>query len=207
MENEINLLDTLSDKFSYPLPGNKAHLKMASVKTTNPSSVSEKYKKSAVLIVLYPDKDKKIHFLLIRRTIYEGAHSNQVALPGGKKDFDDHSLTDTAIRETYEEVGIRIAKSSILKELSPINIDISHYNIQPFVAFIDHKPNITLNPREVRETYSIPLEELLNDKNVKYGEVQQKPDIKSPYFHLNEQIVWGATAKILSELKFIITNK
>ncbi len=61
---------------------------------------------AAVLALFYPDKHNLTNFLLILRADYEGTHSSQISFPGGKFEKQDGNLQVTALRETYEEVGI-----------------------------------------------------------------------------------------------------
>ena len=63
-------------------------------------------KKAAVLALFYPDVNKETKFLLTLRANYKGTHASQISFPGGKFDVSDTDLKHTALRETFEEVGI-----------------------------------------------------------------------------------------------------
>ena len=93
-----------------PLPGIVAQKKMAPLfrlQEIMDKPLNEKEaKKAAVLILFYPDTNGITNFVLIERVVYSGVHSGQISFPGGKRDFDDKTFWDTALRETQEEVGV-----------------------------------------------------------------------------------------------------
>jgi len=81
----------------------------------------EKKLDSAVMIILYI-KNKELYTSIIKRSVYDGKHSGQMALPGGKYQESDKSLINTAIRETNEEIGVNIKESEILGNLTSLII-------------------------------------------------------------------------------------
>ncbi len=187
-----------------PLPGNLAHemmmpafRKIIDWPTTQPT-------KSAVIILMYQNNEQ-IFFPIIRRPWYNGHHSGEMALPGGKFDPTDNSLIDTALRECYEEVGVIIKPEQVIGTLSGIKIPITNMEVLPVVAISSQCLNFKINANEVAGLFSVSLNELLNPANKK---LEQQPFnnqmLNVPYYKLNEQKVWGATAMILSELEFII---
>ncbi len=159
-------------------------------------------KDAAVLILLYPDKQDKIHILLTKRARYNGAHSAQISFPGGKKDKNDNNLLQTALREAKEEVNIQPNQLTFIKELSKTYIPPSNFWVHPYVFITNQKPDFKLN-YEVEHLIEIPLTELLNDANLhtKNLSTSYMKNIDVPCFKFNNEIVWGATAMILSELK------
>jgi 8-oxo-dGTP pyrophosphatase MutT (NUDIX family) len=157
-----------------------------------------------VAFVLYQQLDRW-YFPLIKRTEYPGIHSGQISLPGGKKERGDLDLTETAIRETNEELGLNLSPDHAIGTLSELYIVASHFNILPVVAVLGGPPKIIPDPREVQEVVMIPLDQLLLPELRKERDLLVRGyDIRAPYYDLNNQVVWGATAMILSEFLTIV---
>ncbi|WP_299135944.1 NUDIX hydrolase [uncultured Tenacibaculum sp.] len=162
-------------------------------------------KKAAVLALFYPDKQNKTNFLLTQRASYNGAHSAQISFPGGKVDKIDINLQQTALRETYEEVGVNNKDITVIRQLSNTYIPPSNFLVTPFIGFCNQKP--TFNPNnEVATIIEVLAQDLLDDDNIVYTpmETSYMKNIEVPSFKLNNYIVWGATAMMLSEIKDLI---
>ena len=190
-----------------PLLGEVSQLKMVpAFRQEKLLKIKEQMKnarESAVLMLLYPDKNKKTKFVLILRKTYKGVHSNQVGFPGGQVEQQDTSLTKTALRETEEEIGIAASSIQILKELSSVYIPPSNFNVQPFIGFLTEIPNFITEEREVEEIIEVFLSDLLDDVNISEKKITTSyaKNTRVPAYKLNKKIVWGATAMILSEVK------
>lgn len=158
---------------------------------------------SAVIIVLF-NQNSTTYSILIKRSIYNGKHSGQIALPGGKFDDSDKSIRKTAIRELNEELGIDILEDKIIGELNTLYIPISNFKVFPFVAFID-EPEICINKNEVEECIIYPISDLLNPESVSEIEIKiQDDNLKAPAFKIKNHEVWGATSMILNDFKYRI---
>lgn len=162
-------------------------------------------KLSAVLILLFK-KDGVLHFVLTKRSNYDGIHSGQISFPGGKKEKADSSLEYTALRETYEEIGIPSLNIEVIGPLSELFIPPSNFHVTPFVGFLKSKPDFSPDPTEVASIIEVPVVKLLDENNlrIKHFEVSNHSSIEAPYFQLNDAEVWGATAMILSEFREIV---
>lgn len=162
-------------------------------------------KLSAVLILLFK-KDGVLHFVLTKRSNYDGIHSGQISFPGGKKEKADSSLEYTALRETYEEIGIPSLNIEVIGPLSELFIPPSNFHVTPFVGFLKSKPVFISDPTEVASIIEVPVVKLLDENNlrIKHFEVSNHSSIEAPYFQLNDAEVWGATAMILSEFREIV---
>ena len=191
------------------LPGLSAHAKMAPGKRPSASTIYKQGispKQSAVLILFYP-VDNKPHFCLIQRPSYVGVHSGQISFPGGKMDDVDQHLKDTALRETWEEIGVLKEDVKILSHLTEVYIPPSNFLVTPFIGFCEELPDFKLDSREVKELFSVPNTVLMNENNVKRKSMsftQSTKPVKIPYYDINNKIVCGATAVILSEVKEIL---
>lgn len=170
-------------------------------------AISDHPKLSSVLILLL-ERRGKIFFVVTQRQEYDGVHSGQISLPGGQFEQNDLNLEKTAIRETQEEIGISIDKISVLGKLSDLYIPPSNFKVTPYVGVIFENPMYKKDELEVAKIIEVPIDELLDESNVKiksfYGTSGLK--IEAPYFHVQDIEIWGATAMILSEFKEILKS-
>lgn len=166
-------------------------------KTNNPP------RQSAVLVLIYPKYDTGLNILLTKRTATLRGHSGQVSFPGGSVDDTDISLEHTALRETCEEVGICDETDiRILGRLTKLWIPPSNFDVYPIVAAMHSTPHVTPSPDEVADILHMPLSDLLDDATKKMTQMTfQNVSFDVPYYEVNQQIVWGATAGMLSELE------
>lgn len=204
-------LDEVQRALSRPLPGPEAHLKMAPQPrpgwipdATLPSDCRE----GGVLILLYP-RASRLHLVLTRRTETVRSHKGQISLPGGKRERSE-SLIQTALRETCEEVGVPPDGIEVIGQLSTLYVPPSKYCIHPFVAYRPNPPVFLADPTEVAEVLEVPLAILL-DPCVRKVEHWSDPRFDSPrrvpFFSIQNQVVWGATAMILSELVTLLEEE
>lgn len=188
------------------LPGKEAHKAMIPINLHKKhlSLQNIQIKDSAVLLLLYLNQNN-ITTVLIKRPEYNGHHSGQISFPGGKFDIRfDKDLKDTALRETSEEIGISKQSISILTALSPIHIQISNMNVFPFIGFCKEVPTFSINS-EVEYIIEVPINQIICDTNKK--KITQNIDgelATIPIYNLNNEIVWGATAMIMSEFEYLL---
>ncbi|HBO28688.1 MAG TPA: coenzyme A pyrophosphatase [Leeuwenhoekiella sp.] len=159
---------------------------------------------AGVMAVFYPNTKGETTLVLILRKTYKGVHSNQVGFPGGKAETFDESIKHTALRETEEEVGLPQSEINVVKKLTKLYIPPSNFWVQPFIGYVEQTPVFTKEDAEVEAILEVPLEEFLADKSV----ITQRIDtsygtmLDVPAFYLSEHVVWGATAMMLSEVKW-----
>ena len=163
-------------------------------------------KQAGVLSLFYPNENNETTFVLILRKIYKGAHSGQVAFPGGKLEASDKSLEDAAVRETFEEVGVPIKNIKVMRELSKVYIPPSNFYVHPFLGVTYKKPTFIKQEDEVESIIEIKLKHFLDEKSViqKKVKTSYSLEVEVPAFNLNGHIVWGATAMMLSEVKDLL---
>ena len=204
----IKFIEQLKKRFQLPLPGEEAQLLMAPHARQRIRVIdSEKHfpQKSAVLILLFPVTDK-IQTLLIHRPVYDGVHSGQVAFPGGKFEERDIDIERTALRETFEEVGVLSKDIEIIGKLTEIYINPSNFLVSPFIGFAKKKPDFIIDPHEVQKIITVDLFSL-NDTGIKSEKsitLSSGRKIKAPYYEIDGLTVWGATAMIISELNIFV---
>ncbi len=202
------LAGKLQERLEKPLPGLEAQLLMATKKRLKfpfMTAVPSRAKPSGVLILLYPFKED-IFFILMRRPDYTGVHSGQISLPGGKAEKNDRDIIETALREAHEEVGISPSEVSIIGLLTPLYIPPSNYIVTPVVAWADHRPEFSGDPREVDEILEISFTDFVDDRNVLKKRIKLFMRISAnfPCFFIGGNIIWGATAMMLSEFRVIL---
>lgn len=200
----------LKIKLQQPLPGEKAQFEMAHVKREKILAHSpeyDNYRPSAVLILLYPNEHNETILLLIERVIYDGYHSGQIALPGGKAEPTDADLQATALREFFEETGSD-QTPEVIGKLTPVYIPVSKFVVQPFVAYLTERPNYKMDSREVQQLIEWPFTNFIDAETIKHTTIEPMPGLKlhTPYFDVQDKILWGATAMIMNELKWVINR-
>lgn len=188
------------------LPAVEAHAKMSPLERIR--SLDRGYYKdmsprlSAVMMLFYPIKGIA-HMVLIKRNAYPGVHSSQISFPGGKAEPEDANLAATALRETFEEIGILPGAIEVVMPFSEIYIPPSNFLVYPFLGVTPEEPVFEPNPYEVVSLIHLPLDVFLDDSIVVNTQMQTSyaENVTVPAFRFQDHIVWGATAMIMSELK------
>jgi 8-oxo-dGTP pyrophosphatase MutT (NUDIX family) len=202
-------IDRLTSELGQPLPGKQAQLLMSSkrrLREIMESRPMDQAIKSSVLILLYPGKENaRPNFVVTLRPIYNGIHSGQISLPGGQFEIPDKSLLQTALRETYEEIGIDPGRITIIGQLTELYIPPSNYLVLPFIGYTSLYPEFHPQQEEVKQIIEIPVDLLLDEKNVMEKEIDARGvQFSALSFVVNGTIIWGATAMILNEFKEIL---
>lgn len=206
---EFNSIYNITKKLQLDnLPGDDAHFEIAPYRKDSFPKGNVESKHAAVLILLYP-KLEKTFFTLIKRPIYDGSHSGQIAFPGGKVEPSDKNIIHTALREAWEETNIEEEKVDVIGELSKIYIPPSNFFVTPILGISSETPNYKADEREVDQILEIEFSHLFQKERLKEREMILKSGLKfnTPYFDLADEIVWGATAMILNELKLLYQNE
>ncbi|MEM6721792.1 MAG: CoA pyrophosphatase [Bacteroidota bacterium] len=195
-----------------PLPGTSSQLKMApTMREKELESMQERMKnarKSAVMALFYPNAARETNFVLILRKTYKGVHSNQVGFPGGKIEPEDINYETTALRETEEEIGINSNSIEIIRKTTATYIPPSNFIVQPFIGILQETPTFIPQASEVENIIEVALADFLSEQAVIEKELTNSymKKIQVPAFYLNDHVVWGATAMMLSEVKDIISQ-
>ncbi len=208
------LIQYLRKRLGEPLPGIEAQIQMISHQLAQPASktsrfiIPKEHRKASVLALLYP-KQEQWYTTLMQRPASPYPHSKQVSFPGGGYELTDPNDEFTALRETEEEFGIPKESIQIIGKLTEVYIPVSNYLVQPFVGYLKTAPTFYPDSSEVAEIVEVPVFQLLDPANRRRKSIETHgglvlPDV--PYFHLNNKIVWGATAMMLSELVAVLQD-
>lgn len=155
---------------------------------------------SAVLVPLL-QTDDAYHVLFTVRTAQVEHHKGEVSFPGGARDPEDNSIETTALRETFEEVGIHQDHVQLLGRLNEMQTR-SGFHITPFVGFIPSSYDYDPSTIEVDKVLEVPFDDLWTvhqkgPKEFSYGN-SGVTTLAYEYHHDGHRI-WGATARILSD--------
>lgn len=200
----------LKNGLKAPLPGVESHLNMSprpiNRKRFDPLR-PENHRKGAVLLLFYPDQEEAF-FPLIKRPVYDGVHSGQIALPGGKMELNDPDLIFTALREASEEVGVNPDKVEILGRMTDLYIAPSNFLVTPVLGFSRSKPDFIPEEKEVERIIQTTIRHLSSPEILKQKtlDISSSFRLDTPYFDIEDEVVWGATAMILGELLQILEN-
>ncbi len=188
-----------------PLPKAAAHASMAPRPRIGwtPDVLPANCMDAAALLLLYPKNDTA-HIVLTVRTDDLPTHPGQVSFPGGGLQ-NDETTVDAALREAWEEVGIRPSEVEILGLLSPLHIPVSGSILHPVVAVCADRPALRPHEREVARALEVPVSELCAAEHVlEETRVFAGQRYQVPYFLVGDSKVWGATAMVLAEFLCLI---
>ncbi len=163
--------------------------------------------RSAVLVALFEEAGES-HVILTRRALTLRNHQGEIALPGGRCDPGEDEVT-TALREANEEIGLEPSLVRLIGWLNPIVTFASSSSIWPVVGVLERRPDFTIHPAEVDRVFTVALTDLVAEGA--YHEERWRRDSPRPgadadgyfpmsFFRVPGDLIWGATARIISEL-------
>ncbi|MCK9375722.1 MAG: CoA pyrophosphatase [Syntrophobacterales bacterium] len=154
---------------------------------------------AGVLVPLFL-QDDALQVLFTQRTLMVKDHRGQIAFPGGVRDPEDQHLLATALRETFEEIGLAPEAVEVLGTLPGV-ATITGYHITPYVGLIPHPYDFHTSPREVKRLLPLPLAGFYAPERWSSGPyIFQGRTTRVCYWHNGQEVVWGATARILLHL-------
>jgi 8-oxo-dGTP pyrophosphatase MutT (NUDIX family) len=186
-------------------PGVEAQLRMAPQPRGGwkPGFAPDQARPAAALLLLYPVEGQAA-ILLTKRSASLPDHPGQVSLPGGAVDPGE-SIEAAALREAEEEVGLARAGVRVLGHLTPLHIPVSGFVLHPVVGVAARRPAMRPEPGEVERIIEAPVHHLLDPR--RHHRVNQRRDgveFEMPYFDLEGEQVWGATAMVLAEFAALL---
>jgi 8-oxo-dGTP pyrophosphatase MutT (NUDIX family) len=154
-----------------------------------------KSKLAAVMIIIFGNEPM---LLMTERPKTMNHHAGEISFPGGTWKEEDGDLLGTAIRETSEELGIGISRSTVIGQLKPVTTLNSGFTIIPFIAMIDELPKIIPNS-EIASVLRIPFFSLL--KTIEDDKDPSHKSILEMYtFKFEDHLIWGASARMLKQI-------
>lgn len=204
MKSFNSFIEKVRNNLKKPLPAEASHQVMEALSAKYlGQKPDEQTRKSAVLILLYPHEGE-VYFPLILRPLYNGFHSGEIGLPGGRYELTDKDLIQTALRETEEEIGIKIEEIQVLGTLTEIYIGPSNFFVLPVVAFLPYRPKFIADKHEVEEILEVKLNYFSDQKVLDSATIPIPNDlVLTPYYKVKDHKVWGASAKMINELLLI----
>jgi 8-oxo-dGTP pyrophosphatase MutT (NUDIX family) len=162
---------------------------------------------AGVLVLLYPDADGLARVVLTERATRDGHHSGEVSFPGGSAETGDADITATALREAAEEIALDVdaAEVRVVGLLDRFWIPVSDFDVTPVVAVTPSRPALVASPDEVARIVEPHVERFLPGAPVQIVErtIRDWP-LRYGAYDLDGLLVWGATARILSQLGAIL---
>jgi 8-oxo-dGTP pyrophosphatase MutT (NUDIX family) len=174
--------------------------KLAALK---PRRLTDGYMREAAVLMPVTERDRRYHFLLTRRTEEVQTHKGQISFPGGMREKGE-PLVKTALRETFEEVGIREDRIEILGRFHDY-MSITRYRVTPFAAFISRPFPMHPQVTEVAEVLQVPFEIFRDPSRLRIEKraVMDK-DENVYYYSYGRHQVWGLTARIIKDFLDIL---
>jgi 8-oxo-dGTP pyrophosphatase MutT (NUDIX family) len=167
----------------------------------NPRHLDHPEASPAAVLLLICGKSGEPHVVFTERTNHVEHHKGQMSFPGGASDDCDDSLVATALRETYEEIGVRPDHVTVIGQLDEM-LTISNFRVTPFVGVLatEQDYDFVVNDHEVANVVQVPLSFLMEEQNMEL-EVRQHQgrEVLVPAFSYNGHRIWGATARMLHQ--------
>ena len=165
---------------------------------------------AGVLVVLFGDDEGEARVVLTERAERDGHHSGEVSFPGGKAEPADADIIATALREAHEEIALDAAAEGLQVAgiLEPFWIPVSNFEVTPVVATTVRRPTLTAAPAEVTRILEPPLSTFVPGAPIRIVEriVRDWP-LRYGGYDVDGLHVWGATARILSQLGTLVAPR
>jgi 8-oxo-dGTP pyrophosphatase MutT (NUDIX family) len=154
--------------------------------------------RAGVLIPLVT-RDNVLEMLFTRRTDTVLTHKGQISFPGGMREDSDAETVETALRESYEEIGLHPSRVNVLGELDDVFTAVSSFVITPVVGLVEGGvDDLRLAPDEVKSLLVVPVDRL-RDSGVHTTETRSvgEQQYRIHYYTLGDDVIWGATGRIV----------
>lgn len=185
------------------------HIKQQLARQKNPDQPAKpELTPAAVLLPLYLDASIW-KLLYIRRGNQGEFHRGEVAFPGGAVEPEDTNRIATALRETYEELGIAASEVEILGQM-PVHETVTGYIVTPVVGLLQWPVSITRSQAEVDRVFSIPLDWLMQKENssIQKFDIPGRGQISTTvYKDFDGERLWGFSARVTQQFLDIIKQK
>ncbi|MEF1255937.1 MULTISPECIES: CoA pyrophosphatase [unclassified Vibrio] len=169
--------------------------------------LKQSHLRKASVLIGFVEREHGLNIIFTRRARHLKHHPGQISFPGGKYEASDSNLAETALRETFEEVGIDRNKIEIFGQM-PELVTISKFTVTPFLAFISPDYEIQIDANEVDELFEVPASIIL-DKNHLHSQKFKVNNFSHRVFGLSYQhhFIWGMTAQIIHAMQNHIVHQ
>ncbi len=174
----------------------KAQIKSSLARHDKSVAAEEEFTPSAVLIPIFY-KDGEPYILLTLRTDTVASHKGQISFPGGTREDDDRDLLATALRETFEEVGIKPQDVEILGELDDL-LAVTSFVVTPYVGVFPYPYEFKISENEIAELIEVPLSFFISDNHCRTEKrIHRGREVTVYFYDYGKYTIWGVTARIL----------
>ncbi|MCC6755077.1 MAG: CoA pyrophosphatase [Solirubrobacterales bacterium] len=125
-------------------------------------------------------------------------HAGEISFPGGTTEPEDRNLEETALRESEEEIALHPVHVEVIGALPPVGTFATSFRIQPIVGLVSDEATTVPNPDEVATILTFGFDELLDSYGMRRL-VRRGVPIRTPTFEMDRHLIWGATARILTD--------
>jgi len=175
-----------------------------------PVELSRPGERAAAVLLPVFEEDGEARLILTKRPDTMALHRGEIAFPGGKVDPSlDRDARDAALRETEEEIGVARDTVDVIAALPAMSTAVGTFLISPFVGILEGRPTITPHPREVDLVFDVSLAQLLTEgvyREEHWGLDEHGVERLVGFFELEDETVWGATARILTEFLALVVD-
>lgn len=169
---------------------------MASI---TPQRLGGQQSSEAAVLVGIVERDKRPHFLLTRRTQEVATHKGQISFPGGVREPDDRSSSQTALRETYEEIGVDPSLVEVFGEFHEY-LAVTDHRVRCFVGLVSAAANYQPQSTEVAYVLEVPFDFFLETKpRVEIRSRRGNRQEEVYFYDFDGETIWGLTARIIKD--------
>ena len=162
--------------------------------------VEDGLRRASVFVPFYPTPEG-LSIIFTKRPEHLPSHSGQISFPGGGREADDRNNLVTALRETYEEIGVKPEDVEVWGRLRPERTPSSNYYISPFIGLVPYPYEFQVNFNEVERLIIVPLAHLLDPETFDSGLYHwQDQAYHTHTYTFGQDVIWGLTARILNNL-------
>lgn len=162
------------------------------------AGISAHGNREAAVLVPVTDWSTGPRLVFTERRADLNKHAGEISFPGGLTEPGDEGLVHTALRESWEEIGLDPDRVDVMGALAPVGTFVTSYRIQPFVGLVTGSEPMTANPQEVASILHYGIDELV-DAYAMRRLVRRGVPIRTPTFDMGRHMIWGATARILTD--------
>ncbi len=160
---------------------------------------------AAVLVPLF-QKDGDCHLLFTKRSEEVKYHKGEISFPGGVVDEEDKELINTALREAFEEIGLKESDVQVVGILDDI-VTVTEFIVTPIVGLFPYPYPFKVSEAEIAELIEVPVASLLDEDCYSETEIFRGGRNEAVYaYQYGKHIIWGATARILKQFLDLIPS-